>query len=88
MNQRDYIIKSLKEDRKNFTKQELNSSGYLMKIWFYPEKAMFLYADQYLDYGIIKSLIDEKIIIFDKISFHQGEKMVLYVPNFTHLALK
>lgn len=47
-------------------------------VFFDPIEGAFLYADQYFDYYIIKSLIDRDILQFDKIDLHQGIKMLQY----------
>lgn len=87
MTQKEYIIKSLKNDRITLIERATDST-YLMKIWFNPEVAGFLYNDQYMEFDVIKELIDEKIIYFKKMWIHQGQKMVLYKPDFNHKAFK
>jgi len=87
MTEREFIIKSLKNDRVTLMERAAPSE-YLMKVWFNPEVADFLYNDQYTNFSVVKELIDEKIIVFSKMWIHQGQKMVLYVPDFSHKAFK
>lgn len=58
----------------------------MCKVWYYPEKAWFLFEDTVIDFSLIRQLIDEKVLIFKGIKLHQAIKMALYEPDFTHSA--
>jgi len=86
MTLRKQFLNKLKSDHQENSKEWIKNSTYMCKVWYYPEKAWFLFEDTIIDFALIRQLIDEKVLIFKGIKLHQAIKMALYEPDFTHSA--
>ena len=72
------IIKMIKEDLQNDITLQ---STFLNSVYFYPEKAKFLFCDLFVDYNVIFPLIENKTLILKGVEKHQGIKMIRYILN-------
>lgn len=80
---RKHFIKRLKEDYDKYSPNQIKKSSYLCKVWYWPEKAWFIFDDTVIDFALIHELINEKVLVFKGIKSHQNIKMALYEPDFT-----